>query len=304
MSKTGFIGLGIMGKPMALNLLRGGAELMVYDINAAAAEELETAGAKQASLRTIGEQCDVIFCCLPNGSIVQEVLFGAGGVAETIRKGTIVCDVSSVTPIESKTCYEKLAAMGVPFVDAPMSGGEPKAIDGTLSFMAGGDEEAFHALEPCFSMMGSSAVLIGASGCGSVTKLANQIIVNLTIAAVSEAYVFAEKADADPEKVFRAIRGGLAQSTVMDAKIPKILDRDFTPGGKISINHKDIKNVLATAHDLDVPVPMSAQLFEMMQALKVDGYMDEDHCGIIHYFEKLAGVTVKRRETQEDGSIG
>ena len=240
----------------------------------------------------------MVFTILPNGGIVQSVLFGEGGVAGALRPGTIVCDMSSVTPEESKTCYRKLKEQGAGFVDAPVSGGEPKAIDGTLAFMAGGDEETFAALQPYFEIMGSSALLIGPSGSGSVTKLANQVIVNLTIAAVSEAFVLAAKAGADPEKVYRAIRGGLAGSTVLDSKLPKILARDFAPGGKISINHKDIKNVLATAHEADVPVPFTAQLFEVMQALKVDGHMNDDHGGIIQYFEKLAGVQVGGQEVQ------
>ena len=293
MKRVGFIGLGIMGKPMALNLLRAGVQLSVNDVNTAAVDELKCAGAAPASLREIGRDCPVIFTCLPSGAIVQNVLFGEGGVIETAPGGAIVCDLSSVTPGESRTCAQKFAEHGIAFLDAPVSGGEPKAIDGTLSLMVGGDEKAFEELQPYFSIIGDSAILIGESGSGSVTKLANQIIVNLTIAAVSEAYVFAAKANVDPEKVFHAIKGGLAQSTIMDAKLPKILRRDFTPGGKISINHKDIKNVLATAHEIDVPVPMSAQLFEIMQSLKVSGHMNDDHCGIIQYFEQLADVIVQ-----------
>jgi 2-hydroxy-3-oxopropionate reductase len=162
--------------------------------------------------------------------------------------------------------------------------------------MCGGDQEDFDALKEYFDIMGSSALLIGGSGSGSVTKLANQVIVNNTIAIVSEAFVLATKAGADPEKVYKAIRGGLAGSAVLDAKIPMIVERNFKPGGKISINHKDIKNVLATAHDIDVPVPYSAQLFEIMQALKVGGHMNDDHGGIVQYFEQLADVEVRKVE--------
>lgn len=293
MSNVGFIGLGIMGRPMAKNLLKAGFGLEVFDLNQAAVDEMVDLGAVAGTPASIGKNCKAIFLSLPNGSISQDTLFKADGVASQITPGTIVCDTSSVTPVESKYCYDKLKELGCGFVDSPVSGGEPKAIDGTLAFMAGGDQADFDALQEYFNAMGASSLLVGGPGAGSVTKLANQVIVNLTIAAVSEAYVLATKAGADPWKVYQAIRGGLAGSVVMDAKIPMIVDRNFKPGGKISINHKDIKNVLATAHAIDVPVPMSAQLFEIMQALKVDGHMNDDHGGIIQYFEKLADVEVK-----------
>ena len=160
--------------------------------------------------------------------------------------------------------------------------------------MAGGEEEDFKKAKPYFDIMGSSALLIGPNGSGSVTKLANQIIVNLNIAAVSEALVLATKAGADPQLVYEAIRGGLAGSTVLDAKAPMMINRNFKPGGKISINHKDIRNVMATAHDIDVPLPLTAQLYEIMQTLKVGGHMGDDHSGIVQYFEQLAGVVVQR----------
>lgn len=296
MKTTGFIGLGIMGKPMAENLLKSGVSLMVYDVNQKVVDQLVSIGAKSGSPKEIGNACDIIFTILPNGAIVQDVLFGKDGVSKGLTAGKIVCDCSSVTPTESKVCFERLEKIGVGFVDAPVSGGEPGAINGTLAFMAGGKEEDFNQLKPFFDIMGSSALLIGESGSGSVTKLANQVIVNLTIAAVSEAFVLAVKAGADPVKVFEAIKGGLAGSAVLNAKIPMIVERNFKPGGKISINHKDIKNVLATAHDIDVPVPFSSQLFEVMQALKVGGHMNDDHGGIVQYFEQLAGVEVKKAD--------
>jgi 2-hydroxy-3-oxopropionate reductase len=233
---------------------------------------------------------------VPSGAISKSILFGEGGVASTIKAGSVVCDMSSVTPGESMECYEGLKKLNVGFVDAPVSGGEPGAVEGTLAIMAGGDQDDFDAMKEYFDILGSSALLIGGSGSGSVTKLANQVIVNNTIAVVSEAFVMATKAGADPQKVYEAIRGGLAGSAVLDAKIPMIVERNFKPGGKISINHKDIKNVLATAHELDVPVPYSAQLFEIMQTLKVHGHMNDDHCGIVQYFEQLADVTVKKAD--------
>ena len=296
MSKVGFVGLGIMGKPMAKNMLAAGIDLMVNDLNEAAVEELKAAGASSGTLAEIGAQCDVIFMILPSGEISKAVLFGEGGIASTLSAGKIVCDMASVTPVESKECYEKLAKIGVGFVDSPVSGGEPGAIKGTLAFMAGGDQKDFDALMPYYEIMGSSAILIGDSGSGSVTKLANQIIVNNTIAIVSEAFVLAAKAGADPVKVYKAIRGGLAGSAVLDAKIPMIVERNFVPGGKISINHKDIKNVVNTAHSLDVPIPYSAQLYEILQTLKIHGHMNDDHGGIVQYFEALADVKVEKHD--------
>ena len=298
----GFIGLGIMGKPMAKNLLKAGQELMVYDTNPAPAEELKIDGACGGTLREIGETCEIVFTSLPNGSIVQSVLFGEEGVASALKAGAVVCDCSSVTPGESRFCWEKLHEQGVGFVDAPMSGGEPGAVAGTLAFMAGGEQKDFDAVKPYLEMMGASALLVGGPGIGSVTKLANQVIVNNTIAVVSEAFVLAVKAGADPVKVYEAIRGGLAGSAVLDAKIPMIVERNFKPGGKISINHKDMKNVINTAHELDVPVPYSAQLFEILQSLKIHGHMEDDHGGIVQYFEALADVVVKKRDQEDSES--
>ena len=296
MSRVGFIGLGIMGKPMAKNLLKAGIDLMVCDLNEQAVKEVVEFGAQASSYREIGEKCDIVFLILPNGDISKSVLFDEGGVAQTLTAGKVVCDMSSVTPVESKECFAGLEKIGVGFVDSPVSGGEPGAVNGTLAFMAGGRQEDFDKLMPYYNIMGSSAVLIGDSGSGSVTKLANQIIVNNTIAIVSEAFVMATKAGADPVKVYEAIRGGLAGSAVLDAKIPMIVERNFVPGGKISINHKDIKNVVNTAHAIDVPIPYSAQLYEILQTLKIHGHMNDDHGGIVQYFEALADIQVKKKD--------
>ncbi len=294
MKKVGFIGLGIMGKPMAKQMIKKGSDLLVFDINKNAVAELVSEGAKASTPLEIGQACDFIFTILPNGSIVKETLFNEGGLAREIKPGPVVVDMSSVTPVESKYCYDELKTVGAFFLDAPVSGGEPKAIDGTLSFMVGGDEEAFNKALPLLNQMGASAVLVGGSGSGSTTKLANQIIVNLNIAALGEALVFAMKAGVDPEKVFMAIRGGLAGSAVMEAKAPMIMNRDFHPGGKISVNHKDIMNVVNTAHELDIPVPMSAQLFEVFQGMKVRGLMNDDHGALVKHFEMLANVEVEK----------
>lgn len=291
----GFIGLGIMGKPMAKNLVKANIPLMVYDLVQPAVDELVALGAVAGTPREIGSRCEIVFTILPNGAIVKNVLFGENGVAPTLKQGSLVVDMSSVTPVESRECYDRLATQQVGFLDAPVSGGEPGAIQGTLAFMVGGNGADFQKAEPYFHIMGKSAILIGSSGSGSVTKLANQIIVNLGIAAVSEAMVLASKAGADPEKVYRAIRGGLAGSAVLDAKAPMMYQRDFKPGGKISINHKDIKNVMASAHSMEVPLPLTAQLYEIMQSMMVHGMKDLDHSSIVQYFENLAGVKVEKK---------
>ena len=283
-----------MGRPMAKNLLKAGVELLVSDLNKEAVADVVAAGAKEATYAEIGEACERIIIMVPSGAISKSILFDEGGVASTVKAGSVVCDMSSVTPVESKECYEGLKKLGVGFVDAPVSGGEPGAINGTLAIMAGGEQKDFDAMKEYFDILGSSALLIGESGSGSVTKLANQVIVNNTIAVVSEAFVLAVKAGADPQKVYEAIRGGLAGSAVLDAKIPMIVERNFKPGGPIRINHKDIKNVVNTAHSLDVPIPYTAQLYEILQTLKIHGHMNDDHGGIVQYFEKLADVEVKK----------
>ena len=293
--KIGFIGLGIMGRPMVKNLLQAGAEVIVSDLNREAVKDVVAAGGKEGSYAEIGAQCDKIMIMVPNGAITNAILFGENGVASTIQPGSIVCDMSSVTPVESRECYTKLKEIGVGFLDAPVSGGEPGAVAGTLAIMAGGEQAHFDAMKECFDILGSSALLIGDSGSGSVAKLVNQIIVNNTIAVVSEAFVFAAKAGVDCEKVYGAIRGGLAGSAVLDAKIPMILERNFKPGGPIRINHKDIKNVVETAHAMDVPIPYTAQLYEILQTLKLHGHMGDDHGGIVQYFEALADVKVEKK---------
>lgn len=298
MEQIGFIGLGIMGKPMALNLCRAGFPLAVYARNPAALKPLTDAGAEALSLRELGAVCDIVFTILPDGSVVDTVLFGADGIAAAMKPGTLVVDMSSVTPEESRSFARQLAQRGIRFLDAPVSGGEPKAIDGTLAFMAGGTQADFDRAVPYFKAMGASWLLVGDCGCGSLAKLSNQIIVNLTIAAVSEALVLATKAGADPERVYQAIRGGFAGSTVLDAKAPMMLDRNFVPGGKISIILKDIKNVMSSAHAADVPLPLTAQLLEILQSLKVSGHENEDHSGIVQYFESLAGIEVKPGTTE------
>lgn len=292
MEKIGFIGLGIMGKPMVKNLLQAGYTVLVSDVNETAVKETVAFGAEKSTYAEIGAFCEKIITMVPTGAIVHEILFSEHGVASTINSGSIVCDMSSVTPTESQECYHRLKEIDVSFLDAPVSGGEPGAIDGTLAIMCGGEETAFQSMQPVFDVLGASAILIGPSGSGSTAKLANQMIVNNTIAIVAEALVFAKKAGADPEKLYQAIRGGLAGSAVLDAKAPMMIARNFKPGGPIRINHKDIKNVVQTAHEIDVPIPYTAALYEILQSMKIHGHLEDDHGGIVQYFEALADIKV------------
>ena len=294
--KIGFIGLGIMGKPMAKNLLKAGYPVMVYDIVAEAVKELVQAGAEQGSSSAdVASKSEIIITMLPNSPHVKEAVLGKGGVLEGAKPGTILVDMSSIAPLASKEISEKAAEKGVVMLDAPVSGGEPKAIDGTLSIMVGGPEDAFKKVEEILKKMGASVVHIGDIGSGNITKLANQIIVALNIAAMSEAMVLATKAGVDPEKVFEAIRGGLAGSTVLNAKVPLVLQGNFKPGFRIELHIKDLMNALETGHEIGVPLPLTSQVMETMQALKVDGKAKDDHGGLIQYYEKLAKIEVRKQ---------
>lgn len=291
----GFIGLGIMGKPMAKNLIKAGHKLVAYDIVAAAVEEVAAAGAARGvSSKDVASRTELIVTMLPDGPEVEQAVLGAEGVLEGARAGATVVDMSSISPLVSQKVAAECAARGVEFVDAPVSGGEPKAIDGTLSIMVGGKKEVFDTYLPLLQKMGASVVLCGDIGAGNMTKLANQIVVALNIAALSEAMVLAAKSGVDPETVFKAIRGGLAGSTVMEAKAPMILAGNFKPGFRIELHIKDLANAIETGHEVGVPLPLTAQVMEMMQALKVDGKAANDHSGLVQYYEKIAQFEARR----------
>lgn len=292
----GFVGLGVMGLPMASQLIKAGFFLTVYDLRSEAVEKLIKMGAHRGeNPKNVAAQSEVIVTMLPDSPQVEEVILGKNGVLEGALPGTLIIDMSSIAPKTAKKIAAKASLKGVEMLDAPVSGGEPKAIDGTLSIMVGGKEEVFEEAKEILLTMGASALLMGDIGAGNITKLANQIMVALHLAAVGEAMVFAEKAGVDSEKVFHAIRGGLAGSTVLDAKMPLILDRNFTPGGPIRMHTKDLVNVRDTAFETDAPIPLTAQVMEFMKALKADGKGEDDHGGLIQYHEKLAGLTVKRK---------
>ena len=293
--KIGFIGLGIMGKPMAINLLKKGYKLIVYDLVSETVQELVKEGAEEgSSAADVGDRAEVIITMLPNSPEVKEVVLGGGGVLETAKPGSILIDMSSIAPLVSQEIAEKAAAKGVKVLDAPVSGGEPKAVSGTLSIMVGGDESAFNSVKDILLTMGDSAILVGDIGSGNVAKLANQVIVALNIAAMSEAFVLATKVGVDPDKVYQAIRGGLAGSAVLDAKAPLVFKGDFKPGFRIKLHIKDLLNALQTAREVGVPMPLTSQIMETMQALKVDGCEEDDHCGIIQFYEKMAQVKVRK----------
>ena len=292
----GFIGLGVMGKPMALNLIKAGYSLVVYDIVQELVQELTKAGAQKADHPAqIGSQSDVIITMLPDSPQVEEVVSGKQGILEGAKQGSVIIDMSSIAPMVAIKLSKIAAEKGIKMLDAPVSGGEPKAIDGTLSIMVGGEESVFNAVKDLLLCMGASVMLVGDIGSGNITKLANQIMVAIHLTAMSEAMVFAEKAGVDSEKVFEAIKGGLAGSAVLNAKMPLVLDRNFKPGGPIRMHTKDLINVRDTALEIDAPIPLTTQIMEFMKALKADGKAEDDHGGLIQYHEKLAGVQVKRK---------
>lgn len=291
--KIGFIGLGIMGKPMALNLLKNGFEVIAFDLNEQARKEVVQAGGVEANNpREASSDCDVVITMLPNANIVKQVLLGEEGVIEAVQPGAVVIDMSSISPVDSQYLAANFAEKDVAFLDAPVSGGEPKAIDGTMAIMVGGEEEAFNRTSSVLKAMGEEITYVGGSGSGTTTKLANQILVNVTMAAMSEAVVLAAKAGIDVEKMYQAIRGGLAGSAVLDAKMPLVLDRNFVAGGRIDINLKDLTNVLEAGHQIGVPMPLTSNVAEMFHALIVDGKSADDHCGLVQYYEKLANFKV------------
>ena len=292
--KIGFIGLGIMGRPMAKNLLKAGYSLIVHDKFAPSGDLVALGAEAAASNKEVAAHSDVIITMLPNSPHVREAVLGGNGVLDGAKAGSILVDMSSIAPAASQEICAAVKAKGVVMLDAPVSGGEPKAIDGTLAIMVGGDESAFTIVKPILEKMGSSVVRVGDIGAGNVTKLANQIVVALNIAAVSEAFVLATKAGVNPQAVFDAIKGGLAGSTVMNAKVPMILDGNFKPGFRIELHIKDLQNALDTAHDLHVPVPLTAGIMEIMQALKIDELGACDHSAVVRHYEKLAKIEVRK----------
>lgn len=293
--KIGFIGLGIMGKPMVKNIIKGGyTDVLVNGRHQDVLDEMEACGVKSATYEEIGRQCDVVMTMLPNSPQVKEVMLGENGVAAYMREGSIFIDMSSINPVASKEIAAVLAQKNIDMLDAPVSGGEPKAMDGSLSFMVGGKEELVETYRPLLETMGSSVVRCGEVGAGNTTKLANQIIVACNIQALSEALTLAQKAGVDPELVFQAIRGGLAGSTVMDAKAPMMIAGNDKPGFKIDLHIKDLNNALDCAHTVGAPVPMTAEVQEIMQWMHNHEGGQKDHSAIAQYYEYLTDIQIGR----------
>jgi 2-hydroxy-3-oxopropionate reductase len=295
MSRIGFIGLGIMGKPMSRNLLKAGHELVVYDVVPELVAEVVADGAKPgASPADAARRSEIVVTMLPDGPEVEQAVLGPGGALEGAKPGTIIVDMSSISPLVSQKVAAACAKKGVEFVDAPVSGGEPKAIDGTLAIMAGGKPEVFEKVVPVLQKMGSSVTLTGPVGAGNVTKLANQIMVACNIAAMGEALVLATKAGLDPEIVFNAVKGGLAGSAVLNAKAPMVIARNFKPGFRIRLHQKDLRNALLAAESMKVALPFTSLAQQILMALMTEGKGDLDHSAIATFVEKLAGVEIKK----------
>lgn len=293
--KIGFIGLGIMGKPMAKNLLSAGYELNIFDVVSEAVEEVaRKGGVPFSSSREVAEHSDIIITMLPNSPQVKTVLEEKDGVLAGMKPGTIIIDMSSIDPTVSVELEKKVAAAGGEMLDAPVSGGEPKAIDGTLSIMCGGKREVFAKVEDILKKMGSSVVLVGEIGSGNMTKLANQIIVALNIAAVSEALTLAAKSGVKPESVFRAIRGGLAGSTVMEAKTPMMLEGNFKPGFRIELHIKDLNNAMHASEAVGMQLPLTQSVLEMLKKLQQEGLGKADHSALVKYYEEKEGIEVRK----------
>ena len=295
MGQIGFIGLGIMGKPMARNLLKAGYSLVVYDVASAPVAELTAAGAEAGeSSSDTARRVEMVITMLPDGPDVEKAVLGPGGVLEGARPGSMVVDMSSISPTVSQKVAAACSEKGVEFLDAPVSGGEPKAVDGTLAIMVGGKSEVFEKALPVLQKMGSSVTLTGPAGAGNVTKLANQIMVACNIAAMGEALVLATRAGLDPEVVFNAVKGGLAGSTVLNAKAPMVIARNFKPGFRIRLHQKDLRNALLAAESMKVSLPITSLVQQMLMALMNEGKGDLDHSAIVTFIEGMAGIEVKK----------
>jgi 2-hydroxy-3-oxopropionate reductase len=290
---VGFVGLGIMGKPMARNLINAGYSLTVYDVVATSMEELATDGAAVASsAREVAAGNPVVITMVPDSADSEAAILGPGGVLEGASSGSTVIDMSSIAPGMSQKIAAACEAADVAFLDAPVSGGEPKAIDGTLAIMVGGKKDTFDEYNDMLGVMGASIVLCGDYGAGNTTKLANQIVVAANIEAVGEALTLAVKAGLDPNVVYDAIKGGLAGSTVLDAKAPMMIAGDFKPGFRIRLHQKDLHNALLTGKDLGVPLPVTSLIQQMLGSLVNDGKADLDHSAIANFIEDMAGTTI------------
>ena len=292
MADIGFVGLGIMGRPMVRNLMAAGNIVTVYDIVGTAIEEMATEGAIPASSSSeVASKNPLIITMVPDSADAEAAILGANGVLEGASSGSVVIDMSSIAPASSQKIAAGCEGQGVDFLDAPVSGGEPGAIAGTLAIMVGGKKDVFDKYVDVFAPMGNSTYC-GDCGAGNTTKLANQIIVAINIAAVSEALVLAKKAGLDPNVVFDAIKGGLAGSTVLNAKAPMMIEGNFNPGFRVRLHQKDLNNALQTARELSVPLPFTALAQQIIGSLMNEGKGDADHSAIANFIEDMAGTKI------------
>lgn len=293
MESIGFIGLGIMGKPMARNLMKAGYGLVVHNRSLASVEELSREGAKAAfSAQEVAQNSDVVITMLPDSPDVEQVVLGPAGVLEGVRPGMLVVDMSTVAPSTSIKVHEALKAKGVEALDAPVSGGEIGAKEGTLSIMVGGDEKAFERALPILQAMGKNIVRVGGPGAGQVAKACNQVIVALTIQAVAEALTLARKCGVDPGKVREALLGGFAQSRILEVHGKRMLERTFQPGFKIRLHRKDLAIALQTGREQGVALVATAQAAELMDSLLAQGKGELDHSGLALLVEQMAGLAL------------
>ena len=294
MSKLGFIGLGIMGTPMALRLRAGGHELFIHTRSEPKPEVLAAGAVRCGSAREVAQQADIVFVMVPDTPDVAKVLFDGDGVAAGLSKGKTVVDMSSISPIETKDFAKRINALGCDYLDAPVSGGEVGAKAGTLTIMVGGPEAAFERVKPLFELMGKNITLVGGNGDGQTCKVANQIIVALNIAAVGEALVFASKAGADPAKVRQALMGGFAASRILEVHGERMIKRTFNPGFRIGLHQKDLSLAMAGARALGVALPQTAGVAQLMQACAANGMQDLDHSATVRALELMANHPVAK----------
>jgi 2-hydroxy-3-oxopropionate reductase len=292
MSKVGFIGLGIMGKPMAAHLVKAGHEVYLHSRSGVPAELREAGGRPCESARQVAQQADIIITMLPDTPHVASVLFDANGVAAGLTRGKVVVDMSSISPVETRQFAERIEALGCDYVDAPVSGGEVGAKAASLTIMAGGSEAAFERVRPLFELMGKNITLVGGVGSGQTCKVANQIIVALNIEAVAEALLFAAKMGTDPAKVRQALLGGFAASRVLEVHGERMVKRTFDPGFRIELHQKDLNLALASARAIGVSLPNTATAQELFNACAAHGGGAWDHSAMVRALEKLANFEI------------
>ncbi len=294
MTLYGFVGLGIMGKPMAKNLLQGGFSLIVHDLNRTPVRELVAAGAKEAfSPREVAQAAEIVITSLPNDQAVEEVALGRDGLLEGMRKGSVWVETSTISPLTVRSIAARLNEKGVEMLDSPLSGGEVGAQQASLSIMVGGKAEVLERVLPALRKMGKNITHIGGQGAGQIAKAANQIIVAMTIEAVSEALIFAKKAGADPAKVRKAMLGGFAQSRILEEHGQRMLDRNFKPGGRALTHQKDIGIVLSVAREKGIYLPGTSMIMDLWSAMGAHGLLEEDHTAMLKVLEKMSNTEVR-----------